>query len=780
MNGGVATSTAQLLGPGNWTVTHTGDFNGDGKADILLRNDDGSVALWLMNGTTLISGAGLLGPNSGWSVTHVADFNGDGKADILFSHTDGRVAMWLMNGSTLVSGAGLLEAASGWSVTHTGDFNGDGKADILFRHADGRIAMWLMNGLTLTSGAGLLEATSGWSVTHTGDFNGDGKSDILFRHTDGRVAMWLMNELTFTSGAGLLADPNWSVSHVGDFNGDGKTDILWRNTNGSVTAWLMNGLSLVNGVGLFGADPNWRVTHIGDYNGDGKADIVWRNASDGSIVLWLLDGATVLSQTPILGASPWMVLPAQTVTAVTVNKAQRKVNDVGAHHILFRTSVDGGVAIDFTPSASNAAAEWHVPARRFGLSVGLYHENPSAVDAQISALRQSGANTVAFDLWNLDLTTCEISGACNDGYLDGVYGEVLDNGLYGLRPQHRANLQAMLNKVKQVGFGRVVIRFNHYWPSEAQNWDETLYQKTLGFVRATRELVETNLAGSQTESLYDLGGEMAGLTNNQVSQFVTRMWKDYVSSWGNSKTVGFSFAWAPGRFNQAIQIYQSAGTVLPKTWAFDVYAGFGGQPGSMRDLLFGISNEMGSLNGQPIIILETWFNNIDMANSLESALNGPNKIVNLNLDGVLQWPLIKEQSVGAQNANFTQAALDAQTTSNQLSAYIGLKSTHKLRLQNSDSSKMVIRDMNCAQTMSSVTTACLVEHYTAAAPAGKFHHVVVNGNTLACVGQQPVTQEIPWIVAGQTYTFKLYEVTTCPSSTAGLQEKAASAVEAIF
>ncbi len=310
MNGTTVTSSADLLGANSgWTVTHTADFNGDGKADILYQHTDGRVAMWLMDGTTLISGAGLLGAASGWSVSHVADFNGDGKADVLFRHTDGRVAMWLMNGTTLTSGAGLLEAGSGWSVTHTGDFNGDGKADILFRHTDGRVAVWLMNGTALTSGAGLLGAASGWSVTHTGDFNGDGKADILYRHTDGRVAMWLMDGTALTSGAGLLeAASGWTVTHVADFNGDGKADILYRHTDGRVAMWLMNGISLTSGAGLLGAASGWSVTHTGDYNGDGKADIVYRH-SDGRIAMWLMNGTTLMGGAGLAVPSTWSVVP---------------------------------------------------------------------------------------------------------------------------------------------------------------------------------------------------------------------------------------------------------------------------------------------------------------------------------------------------------------------------------------------------------------------------------------------------------------------------------------
>jgi hypothetical protein len=99
-----------------------------------------------------------------WSVTHTTDLDGDGKADILFQHTDGRVFIYLMNGLSITAGAELLGAGSGWSVGQIADLNGDGKADLLLKHTDGRLYMYLMNGLTVTVGTNLLGAGSGWST----------------------------------------------------------------------------------------------------------------------------------------------------------------------------------------------------------------------------------------------------------------------------------------------------------------------------------------------------------------------------------------------------------------------------------------------------------------------------------------------------------------------------------------------------------------------------------------------------------------------------------------
>ena len=40
------------------------DFNGDGKSDILWQNDNGQVAIWELDGTTVI-GNGVVGSNPG-------------------------------------------------------------------------------------------------------------------------------------------------------------------------------------------------------------------------------------------------------------------------------------------------------------------------------------------------------------------------------------------------------------------------------------------------------------------------------------------------------------------------------------------------------------------------------------------------------------------------------------------------------------------------------------------------------------------------------------------
>ena len=225
MNGSTIASQASVetVSPSSgWNIVGVGDFNDTGIADILWQNSiSGQVYIWFMNGSTITSQAqvGVVSPSSGWNIVGIGDFNGDGKADILWENgTNGQVYVWLMNGTT-VSSQGTLESGvpPSWAVLGVGDFDGNGTSDILWQNsASGEVYIWFMSGLTITSqgtpgstfppqsvdGVGDCNSQScdGWTIDGVGDYDGSGRASILWRQlSTGATYIWLMNGLTIAS-----------------------------------------------------------------------------------------------------------------------------------------------------------------------------------------------------------------------------------------------------------------------------------------------------------------------------------------------------------------------------------------------------------------------------------------------------------------------------------------------------------------------------------------------------------------------------------------------------
>jgi hypothetical protein len=230
------------------TATH--DFSGDCLSDIVWRNTSGQLAMWFMNGTTLIGGGSPGTVTTDWIVAGTGDFNGDGFGDIVWRNTTtGQVSVWLMNGATVLASSGSPgTVTTDWVIAGTGDFNGDGNTDILWRNTTtGQAAIWLMNGASISSGAGIGTVTTDWVIAGTGDFNSDGMSDILWwNQNSGQVAMWFMDGMTLSGGGSPGSVPtSWTIQETGDFNADGMSDILWRDTSGNTAIWLMNGATIL-------------------------------------------------------------------------------------------------------------------------------------------------------------------------------------------------------------------------------------------------------------------------------------------------------------------------------------------------------------------------------------------------------------------------------------------------------------------------------------------------------------------------------------------------------
>lgn len=286
---GVATITVTVTDSGGRTASDSfvltirafvdltkSDFNGDGRSDVLLQNDSGFRAVWLMNGTRVASARQLLLSNAGdpdWKIVGTGDLNSDGKSDIVFQHTDGTIAAWLMDGDRQVTAVllnPLRPRDRNYAVAGTGDFNNDGMVDLLLQHSDGTLAVWTMDGVNLISGAFIEPAHPGdknWRIMGLGDFDRDGNVDLGFQHTDGTLAAWLLDGVKLRSGVLLTpshpGDRQWRVVGTADFNQDRRIDLLFQHAgDGSVATWLMDGATLSSAQFLTPNNPGgtWKVT----------------------------------------------------------------------------------------------------------------------------------------------------------------------------------------------------------------------------------------------------------------------------------------------------------------------------------------------------------------------------------------------------------------------------------------------------------------------------------------------------------------------------------------
>ena len=198
------------------------------------------------------SGYGVRG-GRGW---YVGDFNGDGKDDILrYLNENGGAQVALSNGSefgSISTWSGYGErGGEGWYV---GDFNGDGKDDILrYLNSNGGAEVCLSNGNSFGSPqqwSGYGERGGrGWYI---GDFNGDGKDDIMrYFNSNGGAEVCLSDGSSFGtvstwSGYGERGGEGW---YIGDYDGDGKDDIIrYINQNGGAEVFLSTGSSFTSTV----------------------------------------------------------------------------------------------------------------------------------------------------------------------------------------------------------------------------------------------------------------------------------------------------------------------------------------------------------------------------------------------------------------------------------------------------------------------------------------------------------------------------------------------------
>lgn len=293
------------------------DFDGDGKAEILITSPWG-LGILQLSGSTLTPL--MMAPNGtrfgGWLLDTSnnyfgpgADYDGDGKAELFVSSPWG-VGILKLAGGTLTSpmmaangtrfGGWLLETADN-RFGDAADYNGDGKAEQLISSPWG-LGILELSGSTMAApmmqpnGArfgGWLLNTADNNVGRSADYDGDGKAEIfisspwgvgILKLAGSTLAAPMMAPNGTRFGGWLLETPDNRFGDAADYDGDGKAEIVvssaWgigilQLSGGTLTAPMMQ----PNGTRFGGWLLNTADNHLGpaaSYEGDGRSELfIW-------------------------------------------------------------------------------------------------------------------------------------------------------------------------------------------------------------------------------------------------------------------------------------------------------------------------------------------------------------------------------------------------------------------------------------------------------------------------------------------------------------------------
>jgi hypothetical protein len=110
----------------SWRIVGTGDFNRDGKVDILWRNyETGKNEVRTMDGVLLIGSIAMVQlPGTDWQMVGTGDFNCDGATDILWRrYSDGKNMIWTMDGVSRTGYEYIVTRPDlNWKVVGNGDY----------------------------------------------------------------------------------------------------------------------------------------------------------------------------------------------------------------------------------------------------------------------------------------------------------------------------------------------------------------------------------------------------------------------------------------------------------------------------------------------------------------------------------------------------------------------------------------------------------------------------------------------------------------------------------
>jgi hypothetical protein len=268
-------------------VLLAGDFNGDGKEDVMAFPYEGPAIYTILgNGDgTFQSPLTVTVPDSFYGYNPVTgDFNHDGKLDIAMTDYDAithTLLILLGNGDGTFQPAVEYQTPQGPATPAVADFDQDGNLDVAVPSAAG-FSVYLGHGDGTFASPVTTTIVNGTSSLNAGDLNGDGKPDVVSGGANG-IRLWL-GKGDGTFGSPLTVYSTSFAPRVVDIDGDGRLDIV-DSLFGTLAVFRGQGDGTFRPQVEFPTGGGTGSFVVGDLNGDNAPEVIFKHDFNAVTVL---------------------------------------------------------------------------------------------------------------------------------------------------------------------------------------------------------------------------------------------------------------------------------------------------------------------------------------------------------------------------------------------------------------------------------------------------------------------------------------------------------------
>jgi hypothetical protein len=367
------------------TLIAAADLNGDGRADLVAVNDEGSgTASVLINATAPGASASAFAPLQTFDAGAFpegivcADIDGDGRADLAVTNNMffGGVSV-LKNatvpGATTASFAAraYIDAGAWPDSIAAADVNRDGRIDLVVSNQTLNAVSVLRNatapgGVPRFGAPQPFDAGGAHAVTMA-DVNGDGLPDVVVADSGSDMISILLDTappsaatLSIAAPASFPAGANPRAIATADLDGDGRRDLVVADYDESNVSVFMNTAAPGAAASFstrttFDAGDFPASLTFADLNGDGKPDLLLANISADTFSV-LLDATEPGSGTPAFAARQQIPMGTAVLSITAAD-----INGDGRPDVVATTARDADfnawliVALNNTPPGASTA-----------------------------------------------------------------------------------------------------------------------------------------------------------------------------------------------------------------------------------------------------------------------------------------------------------------------------------------------------------------------------------------------------------------------------------------